>query len=97
MDRGDVQHVDVCQQFYLATLNISKSHINTYTRTKDEHSNPGERQSNEPWNKTQAALKQKAREHIASKPRIKSHRVRATSNKDCGDSTLEYLQAVEAV
>ena len=74
---------------------ISKSPINTYTRTKDEHScNPGERQSNGPWNKTQAALKQKAREHIASKPRIKSHSVRATSNKDYGDSTLEYLQAV---
>ena len=94
MDRVDGQDVDVCQQFYLATLNISKSQINTYTGTKDEHCNPGEQQSNEPWNKTQAALKQKAREHIASKPRIKSHRMHATANKYYGDLTLEYLQAV---
>ena len=94
MDHVDGQDVDVCQQFHLATLNISKSHINTYTRTKDEHGNPGEWQLNEPRNATQAALKQKGREHIASKPRIKSHRVCATSNKDYGDSTLEYLQAL---
>ena len=70
VDRVDGQDVDVCQQFYLATLNISKSHINTYTRTKDEHRNPGERQLNEPWDKTQAALKKKATERRASKPRI---------------------------
>lgn len=88
----DGRDVDVCQQFYLATLNISKSRINTYTRTKDEHGNPGERQSSEPWNKTQAALKQKAREHIASIPRIKSHYVRAASNKDYVDSTLNICK-----
>ena len=89
VDRVDGQDEDVCQQFYLTTLNISKYRKNT----KGEHGNPGERPSNEPWNKTQAALNQKAREHIASKPQIKYH-VRATSNKDYGDSTLEYLQAV---
>ena len=88
----DDKMIQVCQRFYTSTLVISKSRIATFFQTRDKHGNPGERTRHEPWNKTPSDLKNLAREHIASIPRVKSHYVRATSNRDYVDATLNITK-----
>lgn len=84
---GD-RKIAVCQKFYLATLDVSKTRIDGFFSNRTPEGNPGSRKTHKAWNKTPDDTKDLARQHIASIPRVESHYCRSSTKREYVDGSL---------